>query len=158
MRFKDAKWKAKEVGACYYQVQNPDYYYKQGIVNLVLTQKDDDVDIYVNSGSDVRNCSDDLGTGNSTVPVGSSFSINQSSKYIITVVPRRNSFNTTFAFKFDTVKTVDYPWYEFYYYQFFVKPRNGQTLLIISAVVAGLLLILFFTCIGCAIKMCCCKR
>jgi len=54
--------------------------------------------------------------GNSTVKVDSEFTIDQSISYIITAVPKYNSYNTTYEFEYWTDATEKYPFYFTFYH------------------------------------------
>jgi len=156
LRYKDAVYKIKTVDSCFYQVQNPTYYYSSGNVYLKFPEIEDGVKVYLNAGADVRNSSVALVDNNSSVQAGQEFMIDQSLNYIITTVPQYNSYNTSFTFEYYT-DGAEYPWYELYYYQFFTKNPNGEKMLYIAYACAGMFVCLFCCCFGCCVHRCCCK-
>jgi len=125
LRYATNKWKDKIYGMCHYQVMNPTYYYKSGNVKIKFTEIEKGVKLYINSGSDVRNMTNSLINNNGTVSVGDQFTIDQSLNYIVTVIPDKNSYNTSYAFEYSTDGSETYEWYELYYYQWFLKPKYG---------------------------------
>ena len=157
LRYKDAVYKIKTVDACYYQVQNPTLYYTSGSVYLKFPTIEDGVQVYLNAGSDVRNSSVALVDNNSSVKAGDEFIIDQSLNYVITTVPRYNSYNTSFTFEYYT-DGVEYEWYELYYFQFFVKNPNGEKMLYIAIACAAMFVCVYCCCFGCCIYRCCCKK
>ena len=75
LRYKDAAYKFKSVDACYYQVMNPTLYYSKGNIKVRFDQIEKGVKLYINAGSDVRNCSVTLVDYNRTVTVGDEFEL-----------------------------------------------------------------------------------
>ena len=72
---------------------------------------------------------------------------------MITAVPGKDKMDTKFAFEYYTDGT-PYVWYERWYYKFFVKPENGQKMMLFVAVCAGLLILLFCCCLCICCNMC----
>jgi len=120
LRYKQADWKFTTNDVCYYQVQNPTYYYQSGKVFITFTQMESGVKLYLNAGGNVTNSTEALETANKTVELNKRYEIDQSLNYIVTAVPAFNSYNTTYSFEYST-DGVEYEWYELYYYQIFVK-------------------------------------
>ena len=115
LRYKDAEYKVKSVDTCYYQVQNPTYYYVNGSISIKFTKIEEGVNIYLNGGSDVYNSSMQIISNNQTVTVGSQYSVDQSTNFIVTAVPKYNNYNTSFTFEY-FAEGIEYPWYELFYY------------------------------------------
>jgi len=67
LRYKTREYKFKSIDSCYYQVQNPTYYYTSGNVYLKFTEIEDGVNVYLNAGANVRNNSETLVNNNQTV-------------------------------------------------------------------------------------------
>ena len=103
---------------CYYKVANPLYYYKKGNVKIKFTKIEAGVDVYITAGSDVRNMTVNVIPGNATVKVNKEFTIDQSISYIITAVPKYNSYNTTYEFEYWTDATTadKYDWWFILYH------------------------------------------
>jgi hypothetical protein len=75
-----------EYGMCYYQVGNPKYTYKNGHVLIKFKKIESGVNVYLNSGSDVRNMTGVIVPKNGSVSVGTEYKIDQSVNFIITAI------------------------------------------------------------------------
>ena len=133
---------------CYYQVGNPTLYYLSGNVYVKFTKIEAGVSIYINAGSDVRNMTTSLVPYNRTVKLGEEFKIDQSSNLIVTMIPKEDSYNTTYSFEYWTDATNTYPWYELYYFQWFVKPKNGYKMMMVAGACAALFILILLCCFG----------
>ena len=77
---------------------NPTYYYTNGNVKIKFTTIEKGIDVYLNAGSDVRNMSKAIVQYNRTVTLNKEYSIDQSLNFVVTVIPKLNSYNTTYSF------------------------------------------------------------
>lgn len=157
LRWKKAEFKFTSVDVCYYQVQNPTYYYSSGKVFIEFKTAEEGVELYLNAGGNVTNSSMAMVEYNRTVELNKKYEIDQSINYIVTAVPKYNNYNTSFSFEYST-DGVEYPWYELFYYQWFLKHPNGMTMLYIAGALAVLLVCLLMCCIYVGIRKCCCKK
>lgn len=76
------------------------------------------MNVYLNAGTDIRNCSKSFVYNNRSVILNSQYDIDQSEAFIITAIPDLGSYNTTFAFEYWT-QGVEYETFEQIYLQFF---------------------------------------
>jgi hypothetical protein len=88
---------------------------------------------------------------NRTIELNQKYEIDQSLNYIVTAIPEYNSYNTSFSFEYSTDGT-EYPWYELYYYQWFLKHPNGMVMLYIAGAIAACLVCLFCCCFVACIR------
>lgn len=157
LSYKKADWKMTTADVCYYQVQNPTYYYQSGKVFLTFTQMEEGVEVYLNAGENVRNSSIAMEDYNRTVQLNKKYEIDQSLNYIITAIPKYNNYNTTFSFEYNTDGT-EYPFFEWAYYQWFQKHPNGNLMLYIGAGLAGFLLLILICCVCFCVRKCLRKK
>ena len=157
MRYKESDYKFKTVDSCYYQVQNPTYYYTSGTFKIVFHEVEPGVKLYLNAGTDVRNSTYELVAYNRTITPYEVYGIPYNENFLITATVEKDSYNTSFSFSYINEDGVPYEWWELYYYQFFKKNPNGEIMQYMAAGMAGLLVILFCCCFCCCIKSCCCR-
>lgn len=157
LRYQKADWKFTMADVCYYQVQNPTLYFTSGKVFLTFTQAQSGVKLYLNAGGNVTNSTLAMEDYNRTVVLNKKYEIDQSLNFIITAIPDFNSYNTSFSFEYSTDGT-PYPWYELYYYQWFVKHPQGMTMLYIAGAIAICIVLIFLCCLCVCIKKCCCRK
>lgn len=91
--------------SCYYIVGNEKYKYTDGAeVFLEFTKIEPGVQIYLRASSDIQNTTfvplENL--INETVVIGDVYKIDQGDNFIITAVPKKDSNETAFDFKFKT--------------------------------------------------------
>lgn len=91
---------------------------------MKFTDIEEGVKVYLTAGSDYTNASVALVDYNRTVELDKQYEIDQSLNYIISAIPNKNSFNTSFTFEYYT-DGVEYPFFELYYNQWFHKNPNG---------------------------------
>lgn len=157
LRYQKADWKFTMADVCYYQVQNPTLYYTSGKVFLTFTKAESGVKLYLNAGGNVTNSTLAMEDYNRTVVLNKKYEIDQSYNYIITAIPEYNSYNTSFSFEYSTDGT-PYPWYELYYYQWFVKHPQGMTMLYVAGGLAIAIVLIFLCCLCVCIRKCCCRK
>lgn len=105
-------------------MQNPTYFYQNGTVFLKFTKVEEGVIVYLTAGSDYKNATVVMEEKNRTIVIGKVYEIDQSLNYIITAIPKKNSFNTSVSFEYFT-DGEEYPFFELYYNQWFTKNPNG---------------------------------
>ena len=96
LRWKTNKYKVPTYQACTYKVMNPPGGYKGGKVYLTVEKKEAGMRLYFRkNGKDV------------TLRLNSEYNVQNGEEFMITAVPTKNSFNTTFSLKYRTDGTKD---------------------------------------------------
>lgn len=137
---------------------NKPYTYKSGKLFLKISAMEG-CNVYINGGTDLKNASETLVPGNGSVTVDKWYEIDQSSNFIITVVPKKDQLKTDFRFYYYT-KGVKEDWYNTIYYNEFAGEENATKwygALALSGILGLLIICIFFGCVYQCIKCICCK-
>ena len=130
---------------------NEPHTYKSGKLFIRFTTIQG-VNIYMNAGSDYKNASEVLVPNNGTVTVNKWYKIDQSSNFIIVIVPRWYQ-STDFKFEYYT-EGVKEEWYYTIYYNHFTGEENEFKWYGFLSLV-GLLALLVLCMIFCCFYQCC---
>jgi len=68
----------------------------------------------LNAGSDHTNATVEMERDNRQIEVNKQYEIDQSLNYIVVAIPKKNNYNTSFTFEYNT-DGVAFPWYELFY-------------------------------------------
>ena len=120
-------WKLPAYDVCYYNLKNSPYIFKNGNVFLKFTKIEKGVQVYVNSGSGVRNMTKSVSGSsrrNETATVNKLYQLPMSESFIITTIPSEKSYNTSFEFEYYSDGEAHPPIVRLYN-ALFVVPENG---------------------------------
>jgi hypothetical protein len=146
--------KSADTAVCIYQITAPPLQYKLDTLklSLKLTIHEKDVRLYLQKGYNIQNQTGTL-FGNSSndyivnsVNEKKEFELSGEESMILTAIPRSNGDMTGFGFEYK-LQGEFYPWYQWYYYQIFVVPKNGRMFLIGGSTIFGILFCLFCACL-----------
>ena len=142
LRYQDGQY-----DTCNYRVMNEPHAYKSGKLFLKISSMKG-VNVYINGGTDFKNASQVLVPNNGTVTVDKWYSIDQSSNFIIVVVPLKNQ-ETDFRFYYYTIGEKN-EWYNTVYENHFAGEDNSVKwygALVLVGILALLVLCILLCCI-----------
>lgn len=139
-------------------------YYQEVKTILKINNIDPGVTLFLYKGNNITSKSDgqmlQIFTGGILEGSQTDFELPGDSEFfILTAVPKYNQYQTSFNFTYFS-EGEPYPFFEWYYYQLFVVPKNGGMFFAFAIAVLAFV----FICLICCLWMCakgrcrCCRR
>lgn len=146
------------MGACSYIVGAPRLQYKEPKTYIKFNEIQSGVKLYLWNGNSTRIQKKAIFDNELRINEirGREFSTDGDEEYfIVTAIPSENNYQTKFSFTY-RLEGTEYPWYEWYYYQMFVVPENGDLFLYGGGAIIVFIVLLVLCCIGMCIRRLCC--